>query len=548
MTATADTPRRPTVQVDTTADNVSVTELQAVQLYYFNIYRLLLGTGMVTLAVTDSEFALLGRDHPTLFLAASAGMLLLAILSLLTITISWPAFRMQANFQFALDAVLITAMSYASGGVESGLNLLLIASVAAGGVVLSGRMCLFFAAFATMLVLGQQVLGVLLSPGAAAGGSFVQVGLMGIGYFSTGWIVYWLARRFHAIEATAQETEAASARLDRLNEAIVSKSTVGIVVIGNDRVCRLLNDRARQMLGLSTPAGTVPRELADRALTEASGRDAFSFDYRSPVTRVRVQGLRVGDQENEVALFLEDLAETEREARNLKLAALGRLTASVAHEIRNPLEAISHAGQLLAESPGLSEQNRKLTRIVENQTNRIDTIVKSILQLGKPGSVHRVDLRIRPWLERFREHFNTSHDIDNALAVEAEDLVVRIDPDQLNQIMINLCENALRHTRHLTGRPLIRINCFPDPRGGVRIEVFDRGEGVPEDIRDKIFEPFFTTNHYGLGLGLFLARELAGNNQGELDYYYNDRAGCFRLTLEAGEKADTHSEPKASHG
>lgn len=536
------------------ADNVSVSELQGGHsywraLYYFNLYRLLLGTGMVTLAVTNSDFALLGRDYPTVFLVASAGMLLLAIVSLLTITSSWPTFRVQAYFQFSLDAVLITAMSYASGGVESGLNLLLIASVAAGGVVLSGRMSLFFAAFAALLALAQELLGALSSANAVAGDAFVQVGLLGLGYFSTGWIVYWLAQRFHAIEAAAQATEATTARLDRLNEAIVSKSTVGITVLSSDKHCRLVNERARAMLGLSERWDALPQDLADRALDEATEHDSFSFDYRSPVTRIRVHGLRIDDQENEVALFLEDLAETEREARNLKLAALGRLTASVAHEIRNPLEAISHAGQLLAESTELSEQNRRLTGIVEHQANRIDTIVKSILQLGKPGSVQRIDLRIEPWLDRFRDTFNAAHNIDNALSVESQDLTARVDPDQLNQILVNLCENALRHSRHLTVYPLTTINCFTDPRsGGVTLEISDRGGGVPEDIRDKIFEPFFTTNHYGLGLGLFLARELAENNNGELDYFGSDETGRFILTLEAGVETGSTSELQVGHG
>ncbi|MDZ7842499.1 MAG: HAMP domain-containing sensor histidine kinase [Gammaproteobacteria bacterium] len=546
--------REPLPATDEPAGDVSVTRLQGGHaywraLYYFNLYRLLLATGMVTLAVTSAEVAVIGQSHPTLFLAASTAMLLFAVVNLITITTSWPPFRVQAYLQFALDAVLITAMSHASGGVDSGLNLLLIASIAAGGVVLSGRMSLFFAAFATLLALVQRSLEVLQYDAWTQGGDFIQVGLLGIGYFSTGWMVYWLARRFHAMEAEAQAREATSARLDRLNEAIVSKSTVGIAVLSHDQRCRLVNEQARRMLGLSATGRTLPASLIELVQEHGAGPDSFSFEYRSPVTRLRVQGLRIDDREDEVALFLEDLAQAEREARNLKLAALGRLTASVAHEIRNPLEAISHAGQLLAESPDLSAQQKKLTTIVENQSNRIETIVKSILQLGRPGAVQRVDLRIQPWLERFRDYFNVVHDIEDALAVETGDLVVCVDPDQLNQILTNLCENALRHTRHLGTRPLITIKCFPDPRsGGVCLEIHDRGEGVSEDIRDKIFEPFFTTNHYGMGLGLFLARELAEHNQGELDYFQTNGAGYFRLILEAGAASEVRDGLGAGHG
>lgn len=532
--------------------NFSVRQLHGGQtywraLYYFNLYRLLLGTGMVTLAVTGSEFALLGRTHPALFASASTGMLFLAVVSLITITRSWPSFRIQAYLQFALDAILITAMSHASGGVQSGLNLLLIASVAAGGVVLSGRMSLFFAAFATILVLGQHAFEVLLLQAPAFPDAFIQTGLLGIAYFSTGLIVYWLARGFHAMEAAAQAREDMTARLDRLNEAIVSKSTVGIAVIGGDRRCRLVNDQARRILGIAMDVQTLPEELVETVLGEGSGHSTFSFDYRSPVSRIRIQGLWIDDQGNEIALFFEDLAQTEREARNLKLAALGRLTASVAHEIRNPLEAISHAGQLLAESPDLSIQNKKLTSIIEKQTNRINTTVKSILQLGRPGSVHRVSLEIKPWLERFRDHFNSSHNVENGVAVESGPFRALVDPDQLNQILTNLCENALRHTTALTERPLITVKCeIAKARNAVCLDVFDRGRGVREDIRDKIFEPFFTTNHDGLGLGLFLARELAQNNQGELDYAFENHQGRFRLTLENAECSSSHA--RADYG
>jgi len=530
----------------------SVTDLHGGQtywraLYYFNLYRLLLGTGMLTVAVTGADFALLGEAHPRLFLAASAGMLGMAVLSIITITTSWPGFRIQAYLQFSADAVLITLLSYASGGVASGLNLLLIVSVAAAGVVLSGRMSLFFAAFATLLTLGQQSYQILAGTAMPDSG-LVQVGVLGIGYFSTGGIVYWLARGFHAMEASAQAQQAATARLDRLNEAIVSKSTVGIAVISHDQHCRLLNDQARYMLGLAGEARALPRALVERALVEARGRKTFSFEYRSAVTRIRVQGLHIDDELGEVALFLEDQAVAEREVRNLKLAALGRLTASVAHEIRNPLEAISHAGQLLAESGQLGRQDRKLTTIIGNQSQRINAIVKSVLQLGKPGAVQRVDLALAPWLERFREQFNASPGMAGAVAVRCEGLHARVDPDQLNQILTNLCDNARRQAPHPEQRPLLNIEAFSDNRGAVRLDILDRGPGVAEDLRDKIFEPFFTTERQGLGLGLFLARELAHNNRGELEYICRDGRGRFRLTLEAAAPMAAASEPQVGHG
>lgn len=536
------------------ASDIAVSDLQGGQsywraLYYFNLYRLALATGLSTIAFTRPHVALLGAANPLLFQGASLAMLVLAVLSLITITTSWPAFRVQAYGQFSLDAVLITLMSHASGGVGSGLNLLLIASVAAGGVLLSGRMSLFFAAFATVLALIQQSLELLYFPLRVSGQAFIQVGLLGVGFFSTGWIVYWLARRFHLMEAEAQTRAAATARLDRLNEAIVAQSTVGIAVIGSDRRARLVNDRARHLLDLSIGTQALPEALTTSALEHARGRDRFSFDQRSAAAHLRVHGLRIDEHQDEVVLFLEDLSAAERAARNLKLAALGRLTASVAHEIRNPLTAISHAGQLLAESPDLSDQQARLVRIVDTQGNRIEKIVKAILQLGRPGAVQRVSLALRPWLEQFRETFQAGHDLgDELLAIDGAAPGAQVDPDQLNQILTNLCDNALRHSRHLGERPLITLHCSHDPeRGMVTLDIHDRGPGVPADIREQVFEPFFTTHHAGHGLGLYLARELAQNNHGELEYVERGSGGWFRLSLEAGAAPARESGQRTKH-
>jgi hypothetical protein len=142
-------------------------------------------------------------------------------------------------------------------------------------------MSLFFAAFATLLALAQHAFETLLLPGGEYQAAFVQVGLLGIGYFTTGGVVYWLARRFHTMEAAAQARAMTTARLDRLNEAIVSKSTIGIAVVGRDEHCSLMNDQAKYMLGLRAETESPPRDFIETSLEEASRRSTFTFDYRS---------------------------------------------------------------------------------------------------------------------------------------------------------------------------------------------------------------------------------------------------------------------------
>lgn len=512
-------------------------------LYYFNLYRLILGVGFLVLALSGGAIAELGARSARVFLATSIGMTVMAVFNMITITRGEPRFRTQAHIQFAMDAVLITMLSYASGGIGSGLNLLLIVSVAAGGVVLSGRMSLFFAALSTLLALAEHTVGEMLFP--LNKGSYVEVGLLGIGYFGTGLLVYLLALRIRRAEAMAERSAADLAKLARLNELVVSRLTMGVIVVDADGGVKLINETARRLLDvemgtdverveqLSTPLYDLFREWRG---VESTSPDSVSLPARG--RNVGARFLRIGtDVGGDTAIFLEDLTATEQQAQQLKLTALGRLTAALAHEIRNPLAAISHAGQLLQESPELAAQDRRLAQIVDQQTDRINRIVKSILQLGKPGSVRLIDIDLDNWLREFRANFAETHRLDEAmLSLSRCGYLVRFDPDHLNQVVSNLCENALRHGGGSHGGPPLRLHAGRDATG-VYLDVIDNGPGVAADVMDKIFEPFFSTDGKGMGLGLYLARELCQNNHGRLDYVPADGEGRFRIRFSSEVRA-----------
>jgi two-component system sensor histidine kinase PilS (NtrC family) len=236
-------------------------------------------------------------------------------------------------------------------------------------------------------------------------------------------------------------------------------------------------------------------------------------------------------------IILEDIALYNQQVQQSKLASLGRLTASIAHEIRNPLGAISHAGQLLAENPLLSAQDKRLTEIIQTHSDRVNLIIEDILGLSKRNESRREKIYLKPWLDNFIRNFSLEYSANAdafKLSHPVESLCAFIDPGHLRQIMDNLCRNALKYGKPETGQ--ITLRAFTVQQAPC-IEVLDNGSGISREQRSQLFEPFFTTSSSGTGLGLYISRELAELNQAKLSYYLTaDNKSCFRLCLLNGEQ------------
>ncbi len=505
-------------------------------LYYFNLSRIVLTGALLTLAISEGKIADFGERSPTLFFIASIGMGLMGIINVVTITRGVPEFSTQAIVQITADIILLTLLLHASNGIESGLALLIIVSIAASGVVLSGHLTLFFAGFATLLIMAETGYDVLI--GLKSMVSFTQVGLLGVGMFTTGIVLSTLATRTRATEALAEQRAVDLANLDQINQLIVERLDNGIVLLEGDLKVRLINDAGRRLLGIT--ANQTPSHLAavNPVLAQAchdwrqgTAEQTLLFRTGSAGSTIHARFVGIGGG---TLVFLEDISAAQQRTQQVKLAALGRLSAAIAHEIRNPLGALSHAAQLLIESTDIVADDARLARIVQDQSMRINRVIESVLSLGRRESDQGDTLDLHSWSVDFAVSFCGAHAVPtNAILIDGPNPTVPMNPDHLTQVVSNLCQNSIRHSPAFSGDPLIRIEIRDaDETDGARLDVVDFGSGISADAEEQLFEPFFTGSAQGTGLGLYISRELCEGNQARLDYIPRNGSTRFRSTCQ----------------
>jgi two-component system sensor histidine kinase PilS (NtrC family) len=512
-------------------------------LFYFNVYRLIVALLLLVTAVVFAD-SVFGSHSLTTFLYASGAYILLTVVFFATTTSRRPEFNVQVALQVGSDVLFITLLSYASGGVSSGLGLLLLASLAAAGIISRGRLTLFFASIASIAILVEHTLEVLTRDASYT--LFVQVGLLSVGYFATAWLAHTLARYTAQSEQLAAQREIDLANMAQVNSLVIQDMQDGVLVVDELGTIRQINRRAVEILGPIPKSGRelVLKEyapaLSDRLLRWREDPAAGSDPLRTVLTH-KLAGARfvpVGRSRNVgVVIFLEDLSRIQAEAQQMKLAAMGRLTANIAHEIRNPLSAINHAAELLLEEPGMNEQQRRLLQIVHDNTQRLDRMVQDVLKLNRRDRAHRETFLLSDFLRTFVSQFCQIEKVP-AEFIRLEllgDASVVFDRSHLNQVMWNLCRNALRYSQRKSAS--VGISVRPGSVSStVELIVSDDGPGVPEAIRPHLFEPFFTTAASGTGLGLYIAREICDANNASLEYLEHDGPGAQFMIAIRGVK------------
>ena len=510
-----------------------------------NAFRVLIAVALLALFFAGGDSRIFGDQHPTVFLVAASSYLLIALFSAFSLRLRWMPARLQSVVQAIVDIAAIVTLMHASGGIASGLGGLLVVFIGAGSLVLPIRFPMILAALATFAILGEQALSQLGAPGSA---NYPAAGLLSAIIFAMAFATRPLGKRIQASEALARQRGVDLRNLSELNEYIVQHLRESILVVDADNRIRLSNTSAARLLGSTQQMRGVPLSNALEPLAaylakwrsnpDLSAHEEFTVITSGDSLRVTAHLAPLakdGDRSGPVLVFLEDASLMNERVQQSKLASLGRLSASIAHEIRNPVGAMSHAAQLLAESVGLTEHDKRLTEIIQSQSGRVSHIIDNILQLSRRESSQPERLFLGPWLDDFAQEFTRTLELqEGELTVREipDDLEVRMDRSHLRQVLWNLCDNAVKYASE-TGGIFVELQAgrLKGP-GRPYIEVLDHGLGIDTTTADKIFEPFYTDRAGGTGLGLYISRELCELNRATL--LFLDRPGggsIFRIVF-----------------
>lgn len=508
-------------------------------LAYFNFYRGLLSALFLLLVYIGRLPQPLGSLDEDLFSIVCHGYLLIAIVFSYFIRIQFPRFNLQIAFHVLIDIIMLSLLMYSSNGLSSGFGLLIAIAVAGGSLLRVGKIAILFAAIATLSVLGHELYLQFFKFYYSV--NYTHAGILGATFFIIAIIGNLLATRVKETEALAELQAIEINELAKLNEHIVQRMQSGIIVLDRDMSILLINKSAKHLIGQQGESTNkvsyfinfyIKEYLDDWLINSDKQNVVIKFDEGE--VELQVSFIKLALKSNyQILVFLENFSRLKQRAQQLKLASLGRLTASIAHEVRNPLGAINHAGQLLCESESLTIEEQRLTEIINDHSLRINNIIENVLSISRREKTTPEKFALIPWLSKFIEEFETRYKLpkNSVRLIENNiDIFVRMDPSQLYQVLWNLCENAKRYSHSV---PVMTLSCdVGDDSQRPFIDIIDYGAGISEEVKEQLFEPFFTTETKGSGLGLYLARELCEANQASLTLNTTTHKGTtFRVSF-----------------
>ncbi|RJG27844.1 sensor histidine kinase, partial [Massilia cavernae] len=466
------------------------------------------------------------------------------------LTLAWKRrFLLQLSAQVAVDIAVISTIYLAGGGLQSGMVILFLFPLAGAAILAPLVLALFSASLVTLFLLGDAVLQVFLAQGEAR---LMQAGLYGAAFFAIVLAVNSLAAKLIRQEELAAERGIDLKTQQAINQIVTADVADGVLVVGRDGGVFASNPAARSMLGLpdgvsdfalgeipalapvafafvqwlGQPAGASSQHSAFVTLKPYTDTpqspNTLGFSARRELSaHLKLRFARVatpnGAAERSV-IFMHDVTAIENQAQQLKLASMGRLTASIAHEVRNPLAAIGHATALLAEDLD-SPVHARLLKIVGDNVTRVNRMVEDILQLSRKVQPNGEPLQLDAFLAELKAEFTETHGLagDIVWIGNTGTAPVRFDALHLREVVVNLLNNAIRYASRLPASMRLWV---VQEAGQMELHVQDDGPGITPEVRAHLFEPFYTTSSKGTGLGLYLARELCLNNEAKLDYEY----------------------------
>lgn len=508
---------------------------------FFNLYRIIIASIFIAVYFFLRQDVWWENYNSVLYFRFAIGYLITGMLAVTFTWLQWPRYNRQLTLQVIADISFIVVIMYSAGGVKSGLGLLLVVAIAAASLISQGRLALFYAALASIALLLEQSYQLLTWDERY--NDYTHAVMLSLSCFATAWLAHSFAKRTTQSEALASQRGVDLENLAQVNELITQEMQDGVLVIDKDFKLRHHNTQAEDLLGISADtwgAQTLNEcapELASlmrKWISESGDISPGAIKLATEERELRLRFMPVGaDRKQGAVIFIEDWSQMQTQAQQLKLAALGRLTANIAHEIRNPLSAISHASQLLQEEEPHDPASRRMLQIIADNVQRMDLIIQDVLELNRRDRTRQETIQLEDFLSEFHDQFCQIEKVPAGgfkLDIAQNATQVLFDRRHLHQILWNLCRNGWRHSQQKSSSLGLSLLASSNNRN-VHLRVYDDGAGVPPAARVHLFEPFFTTETTGTGLGLYIARELSEANGATIQYVATKNGCLFVLHL-----------------
>ncbi|KFL35883.1 sensor histidine kinase [Arenimonas donghaensis] len=512
------------------------------ELYFFSLWRMLEASLLALVAFSPAGEYLLQVRQPALLQSVVVLYLVAAVTLLVAGYRSDLPPSRQAAIGLGIDLAVAAAVFTTTSGSQGGVALLLLFNIGAGALILPQRAGLGFALAACLVVLLDSLYTRTVDLANAR--PLAESVMFSVTYLATAVLCELLSRQVLESQALAEQRGEELANQAEINELVIRRMRTGILVVDGEHRVKVCNEAAWGLLGKPSPDR---RQLADIAmglhralLAWRQGRGeipkAMTLGDGTPEVLPRFVSLSLTD--NLFLIFLDDSRLYSNRAEELTLATLGRLSASIAHEIRNPLAAIMYSVQLLEETAELPEADQRLLEIIHTQCQRMNGIVQDILGLARRERSQPESIDISRFARRFVDEYRASHPLETDVlqSVSERSVLAMADPRHLHQVLTILVQNALTYGR-MPGEPAkvtVAVRSAP-PGAPPELNVIDRGPGIPAPVASQIFTPFYTTSEHGTGLGLYIAQQLCEANQCSLSYQPVPGGGsCFRIILPPG--------------
>lgn len=510
--------------------------LQSRAFKLLNIFRFALSLIFSAAYVYIGQESWLEHENTAVFLSFSLAYLVFSSAILFFSQLKTSLLTLAQPLLIVIDILFIVLLMHAAGGIQSGLGLFLIITIVTASLVSNGRLALFYASVASISLLLEQSYQIINWKLASA--SYTQPVILSLSCFATAWLAYSLAKRMQYSEALASARGIDLENMAQVNALITQEMHDGVIFVDQRLNIRHHNLQALSLLALSKNSAesiSLDRHMPEVAsaykqwlLAEAS--NSFIVAVSNRELKLRFKALYQGRNQGAL-IFIEDWSQMQSAAQQAKLAALGRLTANIAHEIRNPLSAISHANQLLQEE-NINAPTTRILEIIADNIQRIDRIIKDVLELNRSDRTQQIVFELNQFLADFYMQFCSVEKIPQThfqLEAYAQKQMIAFDPRHLTQILWNLAQNGWEHSQKISGS--LSLHCCEIGNAGLNIEIRDDGNGIIEPDKARLFEPFFTTKSTGSGLGLYISRELAAANSASLQYQALATGSAFTLYL-----------------